>query len=166
MVEIEIRPWTTSDSADEITEMLHRAYGDLARRNLHFNASHQPPAQTLERLTSGTSFVAIHNGRIVGCISLYESRPISYHPYYQREKLVYFGQFGVEPSLRGQGIGLALYKTVEQQARLMGAIEIALDTAEPASELIDMYKKWGFDIVDHADWNSTNYKSVIMAKAL
>lgn len=166
MLDVEIRPWTPNDSVQEITEMLHRAYGDLAARNLHFNASHQPPAQTLERLASGTSFVAVLDGKIVGCISLYESRPISYHRYYQRERLVYFGQFGVEPGLRGKGIGGALYKTVEQQARLMGAIEIALDTAEPAHDLIELYRSWGFEIVDQADWDSTNYTSVIMAKAL
>ena len=168
MVEPSIRKWEESDSCEEITELLHSAYGALARKGMHYNASHQPASQTLDRLQGGSSFVAIdsESGRIVGTISLYSSSPRSYHPYYQRPNLMYFGQFAVHPEYQGYGIAKRLYQTVEGHARALGATEIALDTAETAHELISTYCRWGFGIVGSADWESTNYVSVIMAKKL
>lgn len=166
-----IRTWNESDSVEQITELLHLAYGELAKKGMHYNASHQPPSQTLERLKGGDSFVAVvddllHPPEIIGTITLYQSSPNSGHPYYQRPGLVYFGQFGVHPKYQGYGVAKKLYQTVEDHARSIGATEIALDTAETAHDLIALYKRWGFEIVDTADWDSTNYISVIMAKKL
>jgi GNAT superfamily N-acetyltransferase len=168
VVEVSIRKWQLSDSAEEITELLHLAYAKLALQGMHFNASHQPKSQTLDRLQGGVSFIAIDSDSkaIVGTISLYSSSPRSYHPYYQRPTLVYFGQFGVLPQFQGCGVAKRLYQTVEDHARAVGATEIALDTAETAHDLMAMYRRWGFEIVDTADWESTNYISVIMAKPL
>lgn len=166
MLDIEIRPWNPSDSVEEIAELLHLAYGKLARQGMHYNASHQPPSQTLERLTSGSSFLAVLESKIVGTITLYNGGKDSGHPYYQRPNLVYFGQFGVHPAHQGHGIAKMLYQAVEDAARAKGAQEIALDTAETATNLISMYERWGYHIVDHADWDSTNYISVIMSKSL
>ncbi len=168
MVEVSIRKWQQTDSAEEITELLHLAYAELAQQGMHYNASHQPVSQTIDRLQGGISFIAIDNvsTAILGTISLYPSSPRSYHPYYQRPGLVYFGQFAVHPDYQGFGVAKRLYQTVEEHARTQGATEIALDTAETAYDLIGMYRRWGFEIVDTADWESTNYVSVIMAKKL
>jgi GNAT superfamily N-acetyltransferase len=168
VVEVSIRTWQVSDSAEEITELLHLAYGALAQQGMHYNASHQPVSQTLDRLKGGDSFVAVdnHSGAIVGTISLYSSSSRTYHPHYQRPGLVYFGQFAVYPDYQGFGVAKRLYQTVEEHARTQGATEIALDTAETAYDLIAMYRRWGFEIVDTADWDSTNYISVIMSKRL
>jgi GNAT superfamily N-acetyltransferase len=135
---------------------------------MHYNASHQPASQTLERLQGGESFIAIddRSGAIVGTVSLYSSSPGQDHPYYRRPDLVYFGQFAVHPDYQGYGAAKRLYQTVEDHARTQGATEIALDTAETAHDLIAMYRRWGFEIVDKADWDSTNYVSVIMSKRL
>ncbi|MEI7984932.1 MAG: GNAT family N-acetyltransferase [Armatimonadota bacterium] len=167
-MEFTIRPWSGTDSVEEITEMLHLAYGELARQGMNYNASHQPPAQTLERLQAGDSFVAVESdsGVIVGTITLYHVKSTNHHQYYRRPGLVYFGQFGVRPDYQGFGIAKRLYQTVEDHARATGATEIALDTAETAHDLIAMYRRWGFEIVDTADWDSTNYISVIMSKPL
>ena len=166
MIEPAIRPWTPTDSVEQITELLHLAYGALARQGMHYNASHQSPWQTLSRLARGDSFIAIADDRIIGTISAYRSRPDDHHPYYQRPNLVYFGQFGVHPDFQGCGVAKQLYQTVENHAMSLGATEIALDTAETAHDLIATYRRWGFEIVDRADWESTNYISVIMAKPL
>jgi phosphoglycolate phosphatase-like HAD superfamily hydrolase/GNAT superfamily N-acetyltransferase len=169
--ELSIIPWNQNHSVDRITEVLHLAYGALARQGMHYNASHQPPSQTLQRLSSGDSFVAVVDNTlqdpfIIGTISVYRSSPENHHPYYQRPGLVYFGQFAVHPDYQGYGVSKMLYQTVEDHARSISATEIALDTAETAHELIDMYRRWGFEIVDTADWDSTNYISVIMAKPI
>jgi GNAT superfamily N-acetyltransferase len=165
---ISIRRWTPEDSVEEITELLHLAYGALARQGMHYNASHQPPSQTLDRLTKGDSFIAVEagSGKIVGTISVYRSSPKNWHAYYCRSGLMYFGQFAVHPDFQGKGISKRLYQTVEDHARALGSTEMALDTAETAYDLIAMYRRWGFEIVDSADWDSTNYVSVIMSKPL
>lgn len=166
-----IRPFESADSVEEITELLHLSYRKLADQGMIYNASHQPPSQTLDRLKRGRAFVAVDDPfreqpKIIGTITLYGPDPHSYHPYYARPGCVYFGQFAVDPTFQGYGLGKRMYEHVEQVARDMGATEIALDTAEIAHDLIAMYRRWGFEIVDEADWDSTNYKSVIMAKAL
>jgi ribosomal protein S18 acetylase RimI-like enzyme len=167
-MEFVIRPWSSEDSLVEITELLHLAYGALARQGMHYNASHQPPSQTLSRLSRGDSFIAVlkDSGRIIGTISAYQSSPDSGHPYYTQQGLVTFGQFGVHPDYQGRGVAKCLYQMVEDHAKSLGATKISLDTAETAHDLIAMYRRWGFEIVDTADWDSTNYISVIMAKKL
>lgn len=48
----------------------------------------------------------------------------------------------------------------------MGARELACDTAEGAVHLIAMYRKRGFRQVGTADWEGTNYMSVVLSKSL
>ena len=42
---------------------------------------------------------------------------------------------------------------------------MGLDMAAPAANLIAMYERWGYHVVDQADWRPhTNYASVVMRK--
>lgn len=60
-----------------------------------------------------------------------------------------------------------LLNRVESRAAQEGYLELALDTAESATHLIDLYERLGFRIVDTHDWRpGTNYSSVIMSKSL
>jgi hypothetical protein len=44
---------------------------------------------------------------------------------------------------------------------------MALDTAQPAQALIDMYVAWGYTPVGTCDWRPrTNYLSVLMQKPI
>lgn len=54
----------------------------------------------------------------------------------------------------------------EQRARERGATWIAIDTSEHAMELIATYRRRGYEIVDSAQWDVTNYRSVVLAKRL
>ena len=47
-----------------------------------------------------------------------------------------------------------------------GAAELALDTAEPARHLIDWYTRLGYRFIEYAQWDVTNYRSVVMSKRL
>ena len=76
------------------------------------------------------------------------------------------GQLGVRPALREQGIGSGLILTVEEAARRDGARDLALDTAEPAVHLTEWYQSLGYRFVEFANWDMTNYRSVIMSKTL
>ncbi|MBW1796697.1 MAG: GNAT family N-acetyltransferase, partial [Deltaproteobacteria bacterium] len=45
-----------------------------------------------------------------------------------------------------------------------GASELALDTAEQATHLINWYERLGYRFIEYVDWDVTNYRSVIMSK--
>lgn len=47
-----------------------------------------------------------------------------------------------------------------------GATSIGLDTAQPATHLVDLYRSWGFATVDTVQWPGKTYPSVIMVRAL
>lgn len=163
---MEIRRWTDTDNVQEITEILHRAYAQLAELGFRYHATWQDSATTLRRLISGVPFVATHDDKIVGTVTLYVPPNVSGCDWYDRGDVAYFGQFGVEPSLQKRGIGSQLLDAVEVEAVSRGISNLALDTAEGATHLITMYERRGFRTVGFAQWDITNYRSVIMNKAI
>ena len=58
-------------------------------------------------------------------------------PWLQRGDVAHFAQFAVEPQVQGGGVGSQLLAYVETTAKTAGAKEIALDTADPATHLVD-----------------------------
>ncbi|MBI2794533.1 MAG: GNAT family N-acetyltransferase [Ignavibacteria bacterium] len=162
--DIIIRTYNDADQISALTELLHRAYKELADMGLLYLASYQSDSVTRSRISEGITFLALHAQAIIGTITLYSQ--IGDCEFYQKEGVWHFGQFGVDPSYRRLGIGGKLIGTVEQYAVKHGARVISLDTAKPALHLIKHYKKYGYSIVDEVQWNEANYKSVIMAKSL
>jgi GNAT superfamily N-acetyltransferase len=75
-------------------------------------------------------------------------------------------QFGVRPDLQRQGLGAAMMDFVEAEARRHGAGELALDTAEGALHLVDWYRRRGHRPVETVQWPVTDYRSVVLSKAL
>ena len=164
---VTFRPLERSDSIAELTGLLHRAYAALATQGFRFWASHQDEEATRRRISEGDCFVAIADGRIVGTITLKKKHLTKGSPWYDRPEVASFGQFAVDPALQGRGIGSALLEIVERQAVRDGVRELALDTAEGATALIEMYSKRGFRFIEHVDWRpDTNYRSVVMSKRL
>ena len=151
---------------DEITDLLHRSYGALAARGMHYTASHQPASRTLERLCEGESYVLFLGKKVVGTISLVGAKSDNPCEYYMKPGVYSFHQFAVDPSLQGKRIGSRMMDMIEQRALELGAKEIALDTSEKADNLISMYEKRGYRFVQHIQWSTVNYSSVIMTKNL
>mgnify|MGYP002623896164 CR=1 FL=1 len=165
-VAIEIRPLSHSDSLDELTALLHRAYAELGTQGLHFTAVDQTVEKTRERAAKGSCFVAIIDEALAGTVTYYPPSPHAPSAWYRRPCVASFGQFGVDPAHRGKRIGSQLLTHIEQIARAEGVTELALDTAEDATALVAMYTRMGFRIVDHDDDIVPNYRSVIMSKRL
>ncbi len=164
---ITIRRLQPDDSIPALTELIHRAYARHAERGLRFWATHQSPEDTAERVASGECYVATRDDNIVGTILLKHPSRTHGSEWYDRDDVAGFFQFAVEPSLQGAGIGRALLTTVERRAREIGAREIALDTAKPATDLIDMYLYLGYRVIGDVDWRPhTNYVSVTLSKTL
>ncbi len=163
---IEIRRWADSDDVQAVTELLHRAYAQLGELGFRFHATWQDAATTLHRLNEGVPFIAKQDERIVGTITLYVPPNVTGCEWYDRGDVACFGQFGVEPSLQRCGIGSRLLDAIEAEAIAQSVPNLGLDTAEGATHLIEMYKRRGFQPVGFADWEITNYRSIIMNKVL
>ena len=165
-MDLDIGRWTDEGEIPEITSLLHRSYAPLAAMGFRFLATHQDEAVTLERLGGGASFIARDGGRIIGAISLYPPDSSGHCEWYALPGVARFGQFGVLPECQGLGVGSRLLDRIESRALELGAVELACDTAEGATHLIEMYSRRGYRLVGHADWEETNYRSVILSKGL
>ena len=154
------------DSVAELTLLLHRAYGALAERGMRFLASHQDEERTRMRIEQSECYLAIHQGRMIGTISWRDSQQTRGSPWYDRPDVSSFGQFAVEPAWQRRTIGSQLLTIAEQRAAKAGAAEMALDTAEPADDLIRFYGKRGYRFIEYAQWKEVNYRSVILSKQI
>jgi GNAT superfamily N-acetyltransferase len=164
---IAIRPIGRDDCIDELTALLHRSYAGLGSMGLNYTAVDQGAETTRRRLSHGFGFAAVdRRDRIVGTIVFYPPRRSTGSPWLERPEVAHFGQFAVDPALQRRGIGSRLMDLVEQQARAVGAKEIALDTAEPAIHLIELYQRRGYRFIEYAQWKGKSYRSVIMSKSL
>ncbi len=161
-----IRQLTEADSLEDLTELLHRAYRVLADQGLRFLATHQTVDVTRDRIRDGICFVGEHGGAIVGTITYYPPGYGKGSAFLERCDVAHMGQMGVAPEYRGCGVATRLIEQAEAQARLDGAVEMALDTAEPAVQLIAWYQRLGYRIVERIKWDVTNYASVVMSKKL
>lgn len=161
-----IRPLKSTDSLSELTALLHRAYARLGQMGLNYTAVDQSEAITAERLGEGHALVAEQAGQLVGTLVVTPPAPHSDCAYFQRAGVASFHQFAVDPALQGQGLGRALIAAAEAWARTQGYTEMALDTAEQAQHLIDLYSRQGYHFVEFVQWPGKSYRSVVMAKVL
>ena len=161
-----MRRLQSSDSLTALTRILNRAYAPLAAAGMRYVATWQGVDVTRRRVSRGECWVADWEGRLVGTIVFEDAAQTRGCDWYDRPEVASFHQFAVEPELQGNGIGGALLDRVERRAGETGAAEIALDTAEPAAALIDMYTRRGYRQVGWADWESTNYRSVILSRTV
>jgi len=157
---------TTGDSLAELTALLHEAYRALAERGMRFVASHQDEQTTARRVAKGECYLAFHESQLVGTITLDHAALSRGCPWYERPEVASFHQLAVRPRLQRHGIGSALLAHVERRAGEQGVKELALDTAEPAEDLIRFYTSRGYRFIDYVKWNAVNYRSVILSKSL
>ncbi len=165
---LSVRRLRSTDSFEELTALLHRAYAPLAAAGMRFFATHQTVTDTRERALQGECYVIDDGKRLLGTITLRHPARAGAPPgrvsLYNRPDVCVFNQLGVEPSKKGKGLGRLLMETVERRAMDLGARGIACDTAEPAEELRATYARRGFVFAEHVQWDETNYRSVVLVK--
>lgn len=185
--EIRFRPLSATDSMEELTDLLHRAYARLAGMGLRFVATHQDVETTIERCAEGETWVGDVGGRLFATVGLNPPGAPSVNPWYSRPGVAHIQQFAVSPELQGRGVGSALMELVEERAARLGATTLALDTSEQATHLIAWYSKRGYRQVSSIDWGELarsdaleggeqgrterlaeqiNYRSVILSREL
>ncbi|NUO50952.1 MAG: GNAT family N-acetyltransferase [Polyangiaceae bacterium] len=165
---MKVRRLRSTDSFEELTHLLHRAYAPLAAAGMRFFATHQTVRDTKDRALLGECYVIDDGKRLLGTITLKHPARAGASPgrvsLYNRPDVCVFNQLGVEPSLKGRGLGRLLMETVEKRAVNLGARGIACDTAETAEELRATYERRGFVFAEHVQWDETNYRSVVLVK--
>jgi predicted N-acetyltransferase YhbS len=150
---------------DRLTDVIHAGYARLGSDGLRFWGTHQSVADTRTRCAEGQCFVAVQGAHIVGTVTIKPTDPSSEVEVYRDPSTWCLTQFAVLPELHGLGLGRGLHDMAVAEAREHGARRIALDTAEPATHLIAMYRRWGYELVGTCDWRPfTNYQSVVMVK--
>ena len=162
----EIQLYNSQISIDELTDLVHRSYQQLAELGFKYWGTHQSTEDTRTRISGGECYIASIDDKVVGTIVLNSPDNSSDHPLYQSANVTSFHQFAVDPGYQKQGIGSRIMDFIEQRAKDRGIDKLICDSAEGATHLINMYLKRGYDIVDKVDWNGTNYISVIMSKKL
>ncbi len=166
MNEIHIRLLAPTDDLSELTRLLNRSYKKMADRGFSYLAASQDVEMTKKRIQEGKCFVATLENKIIGTICYYFPVRASAHKWYNQPFVASYGQFAVASEFQKQGVGNALIQFVEKLALQDGAMEISIDTAENATELVNYYKKKGYRFVDHAQWETANYRSVVLSKRL
>ncbi len=161
-----VRYLRQSDDLQALTELLHRAYAPLAAAGMRFVASFQDVEVTHQRVSAGETIVGVEAGRIIATITLKAPGTTHGSPFFERPDVASVGQFAVAPEHQHRGIGTLLGTLTEQRSRELGARYLALDTSERATDLIAIYEAHGFRQVEHVQWESLNYRSVVMAKSL
>jgi len=107
-----------------------------------------------QRLATSTLVLGRAGPRQAGC------------EWYEQSGVRIIGQFGVDPASTRQGIGSRLLSFAEQRASALGAVEVALDTAEGAGHLVELYVKRGYRPVGQVQWQGKNYRSLVLSKTL
>jgi GNAT superfamily N-acetyltransferase len=164
MPPVEIRLLHPGDSLDELTGLIRSAFAPLGAMGLNCTSVNQPVEVTRQRIAAGSCLVAGWNRQLAGTLTVYPPLGDAEVPWYRSAAVASIHQFAVEPMLHGLGIGVSLLAAAEHWAGENGFREIALDTPEPASHLVDYYHRRGFRRVGSACLAGRAYRSAILSK--
>ncbi len=156
----------TEISIEDLTNLIQRAYSHLADLGFKCWGTHQTIEDTKKRIAKGECYIKIIEKKVVATVVLNKPNSLYNHSWYNSSNVTTFHQFAVDPDFQKQGIGNEMLDFIEKRAIEFGVDELACDTPEGATHLINMYLKRGYRIIDKADWKITDYISVIMSKKL
>lgn len=161
-----IRVWTDADDVSALTTLLHVAYRPLLDAGMQYLTGRQDNATTLRRIGGGRQCWVIDEPMLLGTVTFSPAHLVQGCDWYDRPDVASIGQVAVHPDWQGRGLGRVLMEHAEQAAAAAGVTEVAVDTSEHAQHLIDWYARQGYRYVGDADWNMTNYRSVVLSKSL
>ena len=151
---------------EALTQVIHSAYARLGAMGLNYTAVDQSPAVTRQRAGRGACFVAVQGHRLIGTITVQPPEPDSQCEHFRQSHVASARQFAVEPGFQGRGLGGSLLEVAESWASSHGYAEIAIDTAEAANHLIELYARRGYCHVGWVQWPGKRYRSVVMSRPL
>lgn len=166
METVQFRLFGPDDDVSQLTALLHKAFASLGAMGLRYTAVDQTDEVTRRRIAPGGCYVALLSANLVGTVNYKPAGSTRGSPWLNRHDIASLGQLAVDPAHQHLGLGGKLIDMAEARARADGAREIALDTAEPATHLVNWYAARGYRFIEYAQWPGKNYRSVIMSKPL
>lgn len=163
---VTIRLYDAAD-AERLTDLLHAAYAELGARGLNFTAVDQSVATTAHRAGAGRCWIAERGHLVVATLTMSlppsgELRSMTAEA--RAPRRAWLNQMAVDPTLRGTGLARHLWQLGRQWAADAGATSIGVDTAAPATHLVDIYRRWGFEHRVVVHWDGKTYDSVVMVR--
>ena len=140
--------------------LVNSAYQQLADLGLNFTGTYQNEDITRERMVNNDVYLAYAHDELVGTISLEVKTNKGDLP------VLYLTQLAVAPKFKRQGLGRILLGLAEEKARDKAICRLQLDTAAPATHLVQLYLSQGFEIIEEIQWGGKTYRSYIMEKYL
>lgn len=167
-VPLDLRPYAPSDAA-ALTDLLHRSYAGLEARGLNFTAATQDVELTRRRAAAGPTWVIADRGAPVATLTL-SLPPATFLQDLTAEAAApgraWLNQMAVAPGHRGRGHARRLRDAALDHAATHGVTAVGVDTAEPAADLLDLYRRWGFAERDVIRWPGKTYDSVVLVREL
>ena len=161
-----VRLFEESDSIHDLTALLHRAYAQLGSMGLNYTAVDQTAEVTAKRIQGGQCFVVASESALVGTIVVQPTYEKNECEYFTRPRVAAAHQFAIDPGHQGKGIGRMLLDHAERWAAQCGFTELAIDTAEQATHLVELYSRLGYRHVGWVQWPGKVYRSVVLSKPL
>lgn len=161
-----IRRFNSTDSLEDVTQLLHRAFAPMAMLGANCQCVDQPSSTTRERMARGDCLVAVADRRIVGTLTMEACDPASPVAHYRTPGTASLHQFAVDPAYQGAGVGRALLKVATLWARTRQFGAIALDTPALALDVRAFYAHQGFRLVQVARLAGRGYDSAVMSKTI
>ncbi|MDL5049161.1 GNAT family N-acetyltransferase [Oscillatoria amoena NRMC-F 0135] len=129
------------EDASELSVLVNSAYrGDTGRQGWTTEADlidgSRTDADLLQAVIEAPGSMIlkyVENGKIMGCVELRK----------ENDKL-YLGMLTVNPAIQGKGIGKALLKASEDEARRQNCNSIFMNVLTDRKELIDWYVRHGY----------------------
>lgn len=140
----------------ELRVLVNTAYKELADRGLNYTATYQDEEKTRQRVHKGRAFVLVENKKILATILF------SIENHFTQRHTAYVGQFAVLPEYKKKGLGTILLEHCEKLAKEEGFEGIQLDTAIPATHLVNWYMSRGYQIVGEIQWPGKTYRSYFL----
>jgi GNAT superfamily N-acetyltransferase len=140
----------------------------FVQERINSDGATQSTAVTEQRLAAGIPYVDKFDSGIIETISYYPTTPNdSKEPsFYKNNAIGHFGQFAVAPEMQKHGLGNKLVQLIEAHAVPVGKRELACDSAEGTTQLIDYKKRRGYRSVRYHQWPHACYRSLILSKIL
>ena len=154
-----IRRFNSTDSIDEVTQMLHRAFAPMAALGANCQCVDQSSSTTRARMERGDCLVAVADRRIVGTLTLEACDPSSAVAHYRKPGVASLHQFAVDPLYQGAGVGRSMLKVATMWAHMRQFGELALDVRA-------FYAHQGFRLVGGTRLAGRGYDSVILSKSI
>ncbi len=155
-----------NDSIEELTIIINKAYSIYSMDDIQFMGINQDYNTTKKRTRNALCFVASFDNKLIGTITFKPTYTCKGSSWFNRPFVSKFNQLAVLPEYQTKGVGGKLIKLTETIAKKTFAKELALDTSEKATELIDYYNRRGYRFIEIIKWEKRNYQSVVLSKKL